>query len=97
MCLCLQPVGFVTFNTRAGAEAAKQDLQVRATQTYHSATTANSNRKSHTKALEFHINKTILLVVNQTNTFRFKNVKVGLSHGRCHKNHFLELLNNISL
>ena len=24
-----QPVGFVTFNTRAGAEAAKQDLQVR--------------------------------------------------------------------
>jgi hypothetical protein len=23
-----QPVGFVTFNTRAGAEAAKQDLQV---------------------------------------------------------------------
>jgi hypothetical protein len=25
----LQPVGFVTFNTRAGAEAAKQDLQVR--------------------------------------------------------------------
>jgi hypothetical protein len=24
----LQPVGFVTFNTRAGAEAAKQDLQV---------------------------------------------------------------------
>ena len=26
--LCLQPVGFVTFNTRAGAESAKQDLQV---------------------------------------------------------------------
>lgn len=26
--LSLQPVGFVTFNTRAGAEAAKQDLQV---------------------------------------------------------------------
>lgn len=25
----LQPVGFVTFQTRAGAEAAKQDLQVR--------------------------------------------------------------------
>jgi RNA recognition motif-containing protein len=25
------PVGFVTFNTRAGAEAAKQDLQVRYT------------------------------------------------------------------
>lgn len=25
---CFQPVGFVTFNTRAGAEAAKQDLQV---------------------------------------------------------------------
>lgn len=25
---CLQPVGFVTFHTRAGAEAAKQDLQV---------------------------------------------------------------------
>jgi hypothetical protein len=24
-----QPVGFVTFNTRAGAEAAKQDLQVK--------------------------------------------------------------------
>lgn len=24
----LQPVGFVTFHTRAGAEAAKQDLQV---------------------------------------------------------------------
>ena len=24
----LQPVGFVTFNTRAGAESAKQDLQV---------------------------------------------------------------------
>jgi len=23
-----QPVGFVTFHTRAGAEAAKQDLQV---------------------------------------------------------------------
>ena len=33
VCVCLQPVGFVTFNTRAGAEAAKQDLQVRATQT----------------------------------------------------------------
>lgn len=29
VCVCLQPVGFVTFNTRAGAEAAKQDLQVR--------------------------------------------------------------------
>lgn len=27
----LQPVGFVTFQTRAGAEAAKQDLQVRFT------------------------------------------------------------------
>ena len=27
--LSLQPVGFVTFSTRAGAEAAKQDLQVR--------------------------------------------------------------------
>ena len=27
---CLfQPVGFVTFSTRAGAESAKQDLQVR--------------------------------------------------------------------
>lgn len=26
--LTLQPVGFVTFQTRAGAEAAKQDLQV---------------------------------------------------------------------
>lgn len=26
--LPLQPVGFVTFHTRAGAEAAKQDLQV---------------------------------------------------------------------
>lgn len=26
--LCFQPVGFVTFSTRAGAEAAKQDLQV---------------------------------------------------------------------
>lgn len=26
--LSSQPVGFVTFNTRAGAEAAKQDLQV---------------------------------------------------------------------
>lgn len=25
---CFQPVGFVTFHTRAGAEAAKQDLQV---------------------------------------------------------------------
>jgi hypothetical protein len=29
--VCFQPVGFVTFNTRAGAEAAKQDLQVRVT------------------------------------------------------------------
>ena len=26
--LLFQPVGFVTFHTRAGAEAAKQDLQV---------------------------------------------------------------------
>lgn len=26
--MCWQPVGFVTFSTRAGAEAAKQDLQV---------------------------------------------------------------------
>lgn len=28
------PVGFVTFNTRAGAEAAKQDLQVRTASVY---------------------------------------------------------------
>jgi len=28
-CFVFQPVGFVTFHTRAGAEAAKQDLQVR--------------------------------------------------------------------
>lgn len=27
--IIFQPVGFVTFQTRAGAEAAKQDLQVR--------------------------------------------------------------------
>lgn len=30
-----QPVGFVTFNTRAGAEAAKQDLQVSASSCRH--------------------------------------------------------------
>jgi hypothetical protein len=31
----LQPVGFVTFSTRAGAEAAKQDLQVSWFQTFN--------------------------------------------------------------
>lgn len=34
--LVCQPVGFVTFNTRAGAEAAKQDLQV-SRQTFQSS------------------------------------------------------------
>ena len=39
--LSLQPVGFVTFSTRAGAEAAKQDLQVR-------TVTPNSTSKAFT-------------------------------------------------
>ena len=38
------PVGFVTFSTRAGAEAAKQDLQVRtvlSTSPHHNPTAVN--------------------------------------------------------
>ena len=35
--LTLQPVGFVTFSSRATAEAAKQDLQVRTISIIHDA------------------------------------------------------------
>ena len=45
--LHLQPVGFVTFNTRAGAEAAKQDLQV-------SLTTRRLQNQNY-EILDFHI------------------------------------------
>lgn len=64
-CVCLQPVGFVTFNTRAGAEAAKQDLQVRATQTWNSATAANSNRLRNVVSIrEFSLSQIKLTILN---------------------------------
>ena len=55
--LLFQPVGFVTFSTRAGAESAKQDLQVSHVETAHSLLVNNSLKKLNNQQSTHQINQ----------------------------------------